>query len=551
MFRNLVLSGLALFAGAATSFAGDYWFDLQTQAVEKGAADFGHWGNDRKNYTAWATHSNRLIPVYAFGTRGSAPGVDLDTYTGAHSPYRDESAIRRLYGYLPPRTLNPEADYMDQTNLFDIQKAALDAGKKHVFLIIFDGMDWQTTRAAAIAKTGAVKYEAGRGTGLHFQDYQAGGNTQFAMMVTSPHNNGTDVDVDTQTVKNPGGTLRGGYCAERGGKFCWDSPTDIDYLISGPKLGSDLHAYTDSSCSASNMTTGVKSYNNAVNVDPTGQPLRTIAMIAQDRGMGAGAVTSVPISHATPAAAMAHNVHRDDYQDITRDLIGLPSISHPEKPLNGLDVLIGTGWGATRKEDSGGGKNFVPGNAYLTDKDMAAADVRNGGRYVVAERTEGVAGSRGLAAAAESAREGHHRLLGFYGVASTMHLPFATANGDYTPAVGRKKKNPEEYTKGDLVENPTLTDMTKAAISVLSANPKGFWLMIEAGDVDWANHDNNIDSSIGAVFSGDAAVKAATDWVEKNSNWNESLVIVTADHGHYLFLDNPPLLIKPAMTAKR
>ena len=133
---------------------------------------------------------------------------------------------------------------------------------------------------------------------------------------------------------------------------------------------------------------------------------------------------------------------------------------------------------------------------------------------------------------------GHQYLL--YGVAATGHLPFATADGDFNPPRGQKKA--EVYTKADLEENPRLTDMTAAAIEVLSANPKGFWVMIEAGDVDWANHDNNIDNSIGAVFSGDAAIKVVTDWVEKNSNWNESLLIVTADHGHYLVIEKPELL---------
>ena len=58
----------------------------------------------------------------------------------------------------------------------------------------------------------------------------------------------------------------------------------------------------------------------------------------------------------------------------------------------------------------------------------------------------------------------------------------------------------------------------------------------------WANHDNNIDNSIGAVNSGDAAVKVITNWVESNSNWEESLLIVTADHGHLFFLKSPELL---------
>ncbi len=87
--------------------------------------------------------------------------------------------------------------------------------------------------------------------------------------------------------------------------------------------------------------------------------------------------------------------------------------------------------------------------------------------------------------------------------------------------------------------------MTAAALTVLQSSKKGFWLLVEPGDVDWANHDDNLDNSIGAVKSGDDAVKVITSWVEKHSNWDESLMIVTADHGHYLFLDRPELLIAP------
>ena len=87
--------------------------------------------------------------------------------------------------------------------------------------------------------------------------------------------------------------------------------------------------------------------------------------------------------------------------------------------------------------------------------------------------------------------------------------------------------------------------MTSAALTVLSQNKKGFWLMVEAGDVDWANHDNNLDNSIGEVLSGELAVKTISKWVEMNSSWEESLLIVTADHGHYLVLDNPAGLLPP------
>ena len=69
-------------------------------------------------------------------------------------------------------------------------------------------------------------------------------------------------------------------------------------------------------------------------------------------------MTSVPISHATPAAAYSHNVSRSDYQDLSRDLLGLPSISHRELPLPGIDVLLSAGWGEIVEAD---GTRLQPG----------------------------------------------------------------------------------------------------------------------------------------------------------------------------------------------
>jgi len=545
---------VSVHAAAPTDAKSDPVAKLQAAAATDNVSEFGHWGNDPGNYKMWGTHSNRLIPIYTFGTKAAGKGVDLESYTGANSRYRQADKIKELYGYDAPETLNPSAEYCDQTDIYRIQRAAFDAGKKYVFLIVFDGMDWQTTRAAAIYKAGKVSYDSGRGTGLHFQDYKAGGTTQFGFMVTSPHNEGTDIDVNLQTVKNPGGELRGGYSVERGGPNPWTPGNDKAYPISQPKDAAMRHAYTDSSSSATSMTAGIKTYNNCVNVDYAGVKVATIAHEAQREGYSVGAVTSVPISHATPAASYAHNVHRDDYQDLTRDLIGVKSIAHPETPLQGLDVLIGGGFGHVVKGKDAKkisaadtqGDNFVPGNLYLTDADRAAVDVKNGGRYVVATRTAGRKGGELLKEATAAAIAGKHRLFGFFGVGEAKgHLPFRTADGNFDPVQGRAKAV-ETYSPEDVSENPTLVEMAESAIAVLSKNPKGFWLMVEAGDVDWANHNNNIDDSIGATISGDNAVKAVTDWVEKNSNWNESVVIVTADHGHYLVIEKPELLVPEA-----
>jgi len=551
MILRLLCLDLLLITAVAN--AEDHVRDLQTAAVKNGHSPIAHWGVDPKNYKEWSTHSNRLIPVYTFGTLGAGEGVDLNSYLGKNSAYRSEAKLKSIYGRVPSNTLNFEAQYCDQTDLAALQRAAFRAGKKHVILMIFDGMDWQTTRLAAIYNEKQVSYSQGRGTGTHFQNYTANGTTQFGFMCVAPLNDGTECDVDTQTVTNPGGKYPGGYNVAKGGAFPWSSPSDDIFYLTGRApdgKGKGEHPYPDSANTAQAMTSGVKSYNNSINVDYAGQHVSPISHELQTAGFAVGAVTSVPISHATPACSYAQNVDRDDYQDLTRDLLGLPSSSHPTKPLQGLDVLIGGGFGDTatktgdaEKKMRGQGKNFVPGNIWLTATDRRTIDVATGGRYVVVERTAGASGRESLLAAADRAVSSSHRLLGFFGIGSAKgHLPFATADGDFQPAVGRANKI-ESYTSADLAENPTLADMTAAALMVLDKNKKGFWLMVEAGDVDWANHDNNLDTSIGAVNSGDLAFRVITDWVERHSNWSETLVIVTADHGHYLWLDRPEGLI--------
>lgn len=540
MIRLPNLSLLVLFTLTAPLAAGDPIRELQKAAAQAKHADWGHWGLDPNKYSSWTTHSNRLIPVYTFG-------IGLSAFRGERSVYRDAAAIERLYGRVPAGTLNPHAEYFDQTDVYRLQKLAADAGKKYIVLIVFDGMDWQTTRAAAIYKAGKVGYHEGRGTGLSFLDYR-GVTTDFGFCVTAPHNDGTDTDVNSQTIKNPGGKTLGGYDFRLGGQTPWDRAVDGQYLIG--KSRQRPHPYTDSASAAASLTCGIKTYNDAINVDFEGKQAEPIGQHLQKRGYAIGVVTSVPISHATPACAYANNVHRDDYQDLTRDMLGLPSVAHKSQPLPGVDVLLGGGFGINAKEDKAQGANFVPGNKYLTAADLETIDAARGGKYVVAQRTSGIRGSSALAAAAHAAVEHKQRLLGFFGAVGG-HLPFQTADGNYDPTLSSGAEGPksaEQYTPADIAENPTLADMTRAALEVLSPDPDGFWLMIESGDVDWANHANNLDNSIGATLSGDDAFRAVITWAEKHDRWKDTAVIVTADHGHYLVLEKPELLA-PAVTA--
>jgi alkaline phosphatase len=528
---------LSATAQAADVPAPDPIRDMQAAAEATGEAPWGYWGDTPGKYVSWSNHSNRLIPVYTFG-------MTLEAVAGPKSVYRDESRLREIYGFLPEHTFNPQADYFDQTDVYRLQRMAVEAGKKRIILFVFDGMDWHTTRTAAIATRGRVEYAEGRGTGFAFQDYR-GTTTDFGLCVTSAANGGTSVDVDVQAVTNPGGKTPGGYDASRGGATAWDERADLRYLIGRDR--ERPHVVTDSAASATSLCGGRKTYNDAINVDVSGGQIEPIARMLQARGWAVGAVTSVPVSHATPACAYANNVSRDDYQDISRDMLGLRSIAHRGEPLPGLDVVIGCGHGVDAKGEKDQGGNFMPGNKYVADADIAAIDAAQGGRYRVVQRTAGRRGDEILAAAGRDAVMRKLRLFGYFGT-KEGNLPYQTANGDFDPAAGRPPETDDmlrkkygasiSYSEADVAENPTLADMTRTALDVLESRGP-FWLMVEAGDVDWACHANNIDTAIGAVQSGDAAFRAIVAWIERHGGWDDTVVIVTSDHGHLFVLTDP------------
>jgi len=522
--------------------------ELQSEAMRAQNADWGHWGNQPNKYSTWTNHSNRLVPLYTFG-------MTLSSLRERGSLYADESRLKKQFGSVPKATLNPTATYHDQIDVFELQRMAVEQGKRHIILMVFDGMDWQTTRAAAIYQNRVDQYDSGRGQGLAIQDYR-GAITDFSFISTAPRLGALKLDVNSQTVQD-GGEATGGFDPELAGPMPWQEQPRSSYPIGSDRMRP--HTVTDSASSATSLMSGIKTYNAAIGVDVDGSQVDSIAHVLQKLGYRIGVVTSVPVSHATPGAAYAHNVSRGDYQDIARDLIGRPSSAHRDEPLPGVDVLIGGGWGEGTGKDGGQGDNFMPGNKYLHESDLDAVTLKPGEtdpshrKYVIAKRTEGRLGAEVLAEAANRAAASGDRLLGYFGTKGG-HLPFQTADGDFDPTFD--VKGTEQYTAEDVNENPSLAEMTEAALQVLSApaisdsntvatktndakSIPPFWMLVEAGDVDWANHANNIDNSIGAVFCGDRAFESITRWAEDNDAWEDTAVFVTSDHGHFFVLENP------------
>ncbi|WP_165071289.1 alkaline phosphatase [Paludisphaera rhizosphaerae] len=565
-----VLAGLSAWGVPVASQAQDRLKELQTEYSTKAGEKVDrvyHFGSQGPGdvYSNHGSHSNRQIPVYTWGTK-----IDLGLIMGSNSSYRDPEKLKKIYGFLPENTVNPEAEYADQSDIRIVLEDAAKRGAKHIFIVWFDGMDWVATQAAAIAKSQKV-YTQGKGSGLIFQDYAGkGSNPQYGWVVTSPTYDHTENDVDVQSVEIPKTSMKGGYDVTIAGPNPWtlgpNGPQAPGYFKgqsandkdkAGVKsVGRIMHAYTDSSQSAAEIVSGVKSYNNSINVSDKGKPVPTLFHDLQAQGWKTGVVTSVPFPHASPAGMYAQNVYRDDYQDLARCMFGIPNIMQDalHAPLYpGLDVIIGTGYGIMMEKAhfKKQGKNAVDGHLFIAEPDRAAINVKNGGKYTVVETKLGTNGGEALQRAADEAAKNGTRLFGFFGDKGVDHLPFRTADGNYDPSPNPAKlgKEPvaEVYSKETLDSQPTLAQEADAALTVLTAKPdQKFILFTEAGDVDFGLHSNNLDNAIGAVHSGEDAIKRIIHWVETKSNWDESVLVVSSDHGHYLVIDKPEGLLNQA-----
>lgn len=91
-------------------------------------------------------------------------------------------------------------------------------------------------------------------------------------------------------------------------------------------------------------------------------------------------------------------------------------------------------------------------------------------------------------------------------------------------------KNAEPFTIPFIKQIPTLKDLSITAINSLNLNRNGFFLMIEGGAVDWAGHSNYSGRMIEELISFNKTVEEVVKWIENNSSWKETLLIITADH---------------------
>ncbi|WP_416666764.1 alkaline phosphatase [Egbenema bharatensis] len=464
---------------------------------------------------------------------------------------------------------------------------------KNVIIMVPDGMGWEMARAGAIAKllsegnTGTTLsdfYTEGKGTGLSFQELAGftyattyptvvlGDNRRSALegnALERPTGEarvavGSDFvfDPSFNPEEDPEGGNLVGYDPVLGGINPWTPGTDPEYI----KLG-----WSDSSAAGTSIFTGTKTYGSGLGVDLFEQPVENIMEIAAALGKSTGTLSDVPINHATPAAPAAHVNHRNKYDS---DYPDTDSILQQMLRTAQVDIILGGGHplDLNNHTEEGGQLSFSFINES-TYSELSNNPTDNLYGYTFLERGPDAAQIL-LDTVAELDPEAGDRLLGLYGArGQNGNLPMRNADRSYSstgyttfghrgsqfdgPTVPEYVRplapgeTDEEFILREINENPTLAEMTQAALDFLSKDPDGFFLHIEGGDLDWVLHDNNIDTTIGRMLDFDESVQVVMDWIESNGGWEENLLLIVPDHDHYLTLnDDFPALLQASGAAE-
>ncbi|MGB7405771.1 MAG: alkaline phosphatase [Pacificimonas sp.] len=282
-------------------------------------------------------------------------------------------------------------------------------------------------------------------------------------------------------------------------------------------VGYEWHrcTYPDSAGTMTAMMTGVRSYNGALNVDGDRARLVSAAELAKAADKRVGAVSSVPFTHATPAAGGgAHNISRRNYHAIANELLTSPTLDfiagggHPDYDMSGLP----------HAEDVSEDDRFE----WLSPADWAGLQDGSLGWRLIEDRTDIVAGDR---------LGGDERVIILPRVGGTLQA-FRRRDIEIDVATTAPGDVPLTATV------PVLTELTRAALSHLAGDDDGLFLVVEGGAVDWAMHQNVLGRAIEEYMDFDASVRLVSDWISEDGNgssWDDTLLIVTADHDHLLF----------------
>jgi alkaline phosphatase len=96
----------------------------------------------------------------------------------------------------------------------------------------------------------------------------------------------------------------------------------------------------------------------------------------------------------------------------------------------------------------------------------------------------------------------------------------------------------DHYSPDEVAQLPTMAEHVKAAVEFLGKDDDGFFLMYEQGDIDWAAHADHMDDMLGTMLDINDGVQELLDWIYANGGWEKNALYVTADHDHYLTLND-------------
>ena len=227
---------------------------------------------------------------------------------------------------------------------------------------------------------------------------------------------------------------------------------------------------TDSAAAGTAIATGYRTRNGSVGVDADGRERRTILEAARTSGRATGLVVTGSFTTATAAVFAAHTKARGETLQIARQLVEAD-----------LTVMLG-------------------GGRKLLDKPLVE------GERLTMEQALRERGYALPTTAAELEATAAGRVFGLF------------AEDAFFPVIDRAKLGPTQ---------PMLPAMTRHALQTLDQNEKGFFVMVEGTQTDWAGHQNDPVMLVHELLEFDAAVAVAMRFAAGRS---DTLVIVVSDH---------------------
>lgn len=287
---------------------------------------------------------------------------------------------------------------------------------------------------------------------------------------------------------------------------------------------------SDSAGTISAITTGVKTLSGVIAqgaeaargiCEPTESQARlTWLELAASAGLATGIVSTARITHATPAGTYAHAAERAWESDAD-----LPESAREAGCRDIARQLVESRFPGEPRVVLGGGRaNFLP-QTEVDPEYSGQTGRRQDGRNLIAEWQRVHAQGQFVWNAAQLAEAKDAPAL--FGLFEPSHMQF------------------EHERAQDGAGEPSLTELSLAALRVLEKHEKGYVLLIESGRIDHAHHAGNAYRALDETVELSRAVQA----VAAATSEQDTLLLVTADHSHTLSIAGYPTRGNPILGA--